>query len=69
MKEALRLWPPVVGTGRELAHDVTVKGYKIPKGSLVAVSVITKKHLISKCLVVFSFPLCNYININQFLRV
>ncbi|XP_033640648.1 cholesterol 24-hydroxylase-like [Asterias rubens] len=38
LKEALRLWPPVVGTGRELAHDVTVKGYKIPKGSLVAVN-------------------------------
>ncbi|XP_071794366.1 cholesterol 24-hydroxylase-like [Asterias amurensis] len=35
LKEVLRLWPPVMGTERELAHDVTVKGYKIPKGTIV----------------------------------
>ncbi|XP_038072893.1 cholesterol 24-hydroxylase-like isoform X2 [Patiria miniata] len=37
-KEVLRLWPPVTGTMREMAGDVNVKGYKIPKGSMVMVN-------------------------------
>ncbi|XP_033637695.1 cholesterol 24-hydroxylase-like [Asterias rubens] len=38
LKETLRLWSPVSGTLRELAHDIEVKGYKIPKGAVVGVT-------------------------------
>ncbi|XP_022088639.1 cholesterol 24-hydroxylase-like [Acanthaster planci] len=38
LKETLRLWPPVAGTSRELACDLMVKGYKLPKGTVVLLS-------------------------------
>ncbi|XP_038072891.1 cholesterol 24-hydroxylase-like [Patiria miniata] len=38
LKETLRLWPPVTGSARGLACDVVVKGYKLPKGTIVSVS-------------------------------
>ncbi|XP_022091043.1 cholesterol 24-hydroxylase-like [Acanthaster planci] len=35
IKETLRLWPPAFGTNRLMASDVTVKGMKIPAGTVV----------------------------------
>jgi cytochrome P450 len=38
LSESLRLWPPGWAVGRQAAHDVTVAGMRIPKGTLVFMS-------------------------------
>jgi len=40
MKETLRLYPPVGGSTKEAACDVTINGYLIPKGTMLIVSFI-----------------------------
>ncbi|XP_022090979.1 cholesterol 24-hydroxylase-like [Acanthaster planci] len=41
IKETLRLWPPVIGTSRQLAHDEMLFGYKIPAGTPVWLNTYT----------------------------
>ncbi|XP_038073597.1 cholesterol 24-hydroxylase-like [Patiria miniata] len=41
IKETLRLWPPVIGTSRQLAHEETLLGYKIPAGTPVWLNTYT----------------------------
>lgn len=36
VKEAMRLYPPVWGIGRETLQDMTIRGFSIPKGSQLA---------------------------------
>ena len=38
VREALRLYPPAPGVAREPIEDVTIGGYRVPKGSLVTVN-------------------------------
>jgi cytochrome P450 len=38
VKESMRLYPPAGGFSREPIHDLELGGYKIPKGSSIAVS-------------------------------
>lgn len=36
--EALRLYPPVSNIDREISEEMTINGYKLPKGTLLAVN-------------------------------
>ena len=38
VKESLRLYPPAPGSARQIAEEVTVDGFRFPKGSAVIVS-------------------------------
>ncbi|OQS04680.1 hypothetical protein THRCLA_03107 [Thraustotheca clavata] len=38
VKEALRLNPPTIANMRTIVNDTTIMGYKIPKGTMVALS-------------------------------
>src|SRR5438093_9148787 len=38
VRETIRLYPPAPGFAREPIEDVTIGGYKVPKGSLVTVN-------------------------------
>lgn len=38
VKESMRLYPPAPGVSREPLEDVTVGGYRIPKGALMAIN-------------------------------
>jgi cytochrome P450 len=38
IKEALRLYPPAPGVGREPIEDVQIGGYSVPKGALINIS-------------------------------
>ena len=40
LKESLRIFPSVPSIGRVLTEDVTLRGYKIPKGCNVGVSIV-----------------------------
>jgi cytochrome P450 len=44
IREAIRLYPPAPGIGREPVEDVTIAGYKVPKGSLVLVNTYAIQH-------------------------
>jgi cytochrome P450 len=44
IREALRLYPPVPGVGREPIEDVTLAGYNVAKGSLVLVNIYAIQH-------------------------
>jgi cytochrome P450 len=41
IKEAMRLYPPAGGVTRQPIHDIELGGYRIPKGSDIAVSTYT----------------------------
>ena len=41
MKEAIRLYPPAAGATREPLHDISLGGYRLPKGSNIAISTYT----------------------------
>ena len=42
--EALRLCPPAAGVGRLAVRDIAVDGYRVQKGSLVAVGIYALHH-------------------------
>ena len=44
IREAIRLYPPAPGIGREPVQDVTIADYSIPKGSLVLVNTYAIQH-------------------------
>ena len=39
LKEAMRLYPPVVNIPRQTSEDTTLGGYFIPKGVMISVQV------------------------------
>lgn len=44
IKEALRLYPPSSGIGREAAEDLTIGDYSVKKGAIVSVGIYTMHH-------------------------
>ena len=45
IKEAMRLFPPVGAISRKTTKDVVLGGYKVPKGTLIAISMFSIHHV------------------------
>ena len=45
LKETLRLYPPAPGTSRDTPEEVTVDGYRLPKGSTIIVSIQSQQNM------------------------